>query len=218
MVITKKFQCKGIIFNRYKKPCSKSFFLIFDKLRSLPKSIIMALIYEEELRGKTLKNIARDMMIAARTAPKGRGIDQVYVALAEREDIEKIAQRMFEIDKEYNYPAFSRDANNVLKADAMIILGCEIKSVGLKKCGMCGYKNCAEKDKHPNHPCVFNTIDLGIALGSAVSVAMDNRVDNRIFYTAGQAVLDLKLMDKKVKVIYTVPLSSASKNIFFDRS
>ena len=177
----------------------------------------MALIYEDEIRGKTLKNIARDMMVAARTAPKGRGIDQVYVALAERDDIEKIAERMFEIDKEYSYSAFTRDANNMLNADAMIILGCEIKSVGLKKCGMCGFKNCAEKDKYPNHPCVFNTIDLGIALGSAVSVAMDNRVDNRIFYTAGQAVLDMKLMDEKVKVIYTVPLSSASKNIFFDR-
>ena len=43
------------------------------------------------------------------------------------------------------------------------------------------------------------------------------RVDNRIFYTAGQAILDLKLMDEKVKVVYAVPLSSASKNIFFDR-
>ena len=178
----------------------------------------MALIYEEELRKKTLKNIARDMMVAARTAPKGRGIDYIHVALAEREDIEKIAERMFEIDKELTFPAFTRDAKNLLNADAMIILGCEIKSVGLKKCGMCGFKNCAEKDKHPNHPCVFNTTDLGIAVGSAVSVAMDNRVDNRIFYTAGQAVLDLKMMDEKVKVIYTIPLSSASKNIFFDRT
>ena len=109
----------------------------------------MALIYEENLREKTLHEVARQMMVAARTAPKGRGLDQVYIAMAEREDIEKIAERMFEIDKEYAYPAFSRDANNMLKADAMIILGCEIKSVGLKKCGMCGYKNCAEKDKHP---------------------------------------------------------------------
>ena len=58
---------------------------------------------------------------------------------------------------------------------------------------------------------------MGIALGSAVSVAMDNRVDNRIFYTAGQAILDLNLMGDKVKVVYAIPLSSGSKNIFFDR-
>lgn len=177
----------------------------------------MSLIYEEDLRTKALKKSARSMMVAARTAPKGRGIDYISIAMAEREDIEKIAKRMFEIDQEMDFPAFSRDAKNLLKADAMIILGTKIKSVGLKKCGMCGFKNCAEKDKYPNHPCVFNTTDLGIAVGSAVSVAMDMRVDNRIFYTAGQAILDLNLLDEEVKVVYAIPLSSGSKNIFFDR-
>lgn len=177
----------------------------------------MALIYEEDLRPKALKKAARSMMVAARTAPKGRGIDYISIAMAEREDIEKIAKRMFEIDQEMDFPAFSRDAKNLLKADAMIILGSKIKSVGLKKCGMCGFKNCAEKDKHANHPCVFNTTDLGIAIGSAVSVAMDMRVDNRVFYTAGQAILDLKLLGEDVKIAYAIPLSSGSKNIFFDR-
>ncbi len=177
----------------------------------------MALKYDEELRAKTLNKIAQKMMVAARTAPKGRGLDYMSIALAEREDIEKIAKRMVEIDKEMDFPAFSRDAKNLLKADAMIILGSKIKSVGLKKCGMCGYKNCAEKDKHPDHPCTFNTTDLGIAVGSAVSVAMDNRVDNRIFYTAGQAILDLNLLGEEVKIVFAIPLSSGSKNIFFDR-
>ncbi len=177
----------------------------------------MALIYEEDLRKKALKKVARSMMTAARTAPKGRGIDFISIAMAEQEDIEKIAKRMVEIDQEMDFPAFSRDAKNLMKADAMIILGTKIKSVGLKKCGMCGFKNCAEKDKHTNHPCVFNVTDLGIALGSAVSVAMDMRVDNRIFYTAGQAILDLNLLGKDVKIAYAIPLSSGSKNIFFDR-
>jgi uncharacterized ferredoxin-like protein len=82
---------------------------------------------------------------------------------------------------------------------------------------MCGYKNCAEKRKYPDHPCIFNTTDLGIALGSAVSVAMDKRIDNRILYTAGQAILDLKLLGERVKAAYAIPISSSSKNIFFDR-
>lgn len=157
------------------------------------------------------------MMTAARTAPKGRGTDNIVIAMTEPEDIEKIAKRMVEIDKEMDFPAFSRDAKNLLKADACIILGTKIQSIGLKKCGMCGFKNCAEKDKYPNHPCTFNTTDLGIAVGSAVSVAMDNRVDNRIFYTAGQAILDLNLLGDEVKIAYAIPLSATSKNIFFDR-
>ncbi len=177
----------------------------------------MSIIYEEELKKETIREVAKQMMIAARTAPKGRGIDNLSIALLEPEAIEKIAKCMEEIDAEMDFPAFSRDAKNLRKADACIILGTKIKSVGLKKCGMCGYKNCAEKEKHPNHPCVFNTTDLGVALGSAVSVAMDHRVDNRIFYTAGQAVLDLKLLGEEVKIAYAIPLSASSKNIFFDR-
>ncbi len=178
----------------------------------------MSIIYEEELKKETIREVAKQMMIAARTAPKGRGIDNLSIALLEPEAIEKIAKCMEEIDAEMDFPAFSRDAKNLRKADACIILGTKIKSVGLKKCGMCGYKNCAEKEKHPNHPCVFNTTDLGVALGSAVSVAMDHRVDNRIFYTAGQAVLDLKLLGEEVKIAYAIPLSASSKNIFFDRA
>ena len=66
-------------------------------------------------------------------------------------------------------------------------------------------------------PCTFNTGDLGIAIGSAVSVAMDHRVDNRIMYTVGQAAMELRLLGDDVPVIYGIPLSISSKNPFFDR-
>ena len=154
----------------------------------------MTLIKEQEISEKALKDIAVKMILAARTAPKGKGNDTINLLLAEKEDIDVIAKRMFEIDEEMDIPVFSRDARNILSCSVMLILGTKIQSLGLKKCGMCGYPNCAEKSKYPNHPCVFNTTDLGIAVGSAASIAMDNRVDNRILYTAGQAVLDLNLM------------------------
>jgi len=82
---------------------------------------------------------------------------------------------------------------------------------------MCGFANCAEKNKHSTVPCVFNTGDLGIALGSAVSIAMDNRIDNRIMYTVGQAVKELDIFPENVSIIYAIPLKASSKNIFFDR-
>jgi uncharacterized ferredoxin-like protein len=71
--------------------------------------------------------------------------------------------------------------------------------------------------QHPEHPCAFNTGDLGIAIGSAVSVAMDARVDNRIMFSIGKAVKDMKLLGEEVKIIYGIPLSIAGKNLFFDR-
>jgi len=82
---------------------------------------------------------------------------------------------------------------------------------------MCGFKNCDEKNQYPNHPCAFNTGDLGIAIGSAVSVAMEHRVDNRIMYTVGQAALEMGILGPEVKIIYGIPLSASGKNPFFDR-
>lgn len=102
-------------------------------------------------------------------------------------------------------------------ASVMLLIGTKIKSLGLKPCGMCGFEDCNEKEKHPDHPCTFNTVDLGIAVGSAVGFAMDNRVDNRIMYTVGQAVIRMGILGDDVKIIYGIPLSVSSKNPFFDR-
>jgi uncharacterized ferredoxin-like protein len=66
-------------------------------------------------------------------------------------------------------------------------------------------------------PCVFNTGDLGIAIGSAVSIAADHRVDNRVMYSVGQAVLEMGLFPPEVKIAYGIPLSATSKSPFFDR-
>ncbi len=83
---------------------------------------------------------------------------------------------------------------------------------------MCGIANCQEKQtQKPQTPCVFNTGDLGIAMGSAVSIAIDHRIDNRVMYTIGQAVIDLGILGNDIKIVYGIPLSATSKNPFFDR-
>ncbi|MEW6355022.1 MAG: DUF2148 domain-containing protein [Planctomycetota bacterium] len=177
----------------------------------------MGIVREEELNAEALREVATEMLLAARTAPKGRGEDNLVLALAEGDEIRKISNRMKEIAKEYDMAFFARDAENILRAPVMILLGTKIKSMGLKKCGMCGFPNCGEREKHPNHPCIFNSGDLGIAVGSACSVAMDHRVDNRVMYTVGQAVMDLRLLGDDIKVCFGIPLSGTGKNPFFDR-
>lgn len=173
---------------------------------------------EEEIRKNALHDVALKMMIAARTAPKGRGIDNLVISCADEKTITKISAKMKELVKEKGWPSsFVRDADNLLAAPYMILLGTKISPLRLKVCGMCGYTDCDEKDKHPDIPCVFNTGDLGIAIGSAVSIAMDNRVDNRIMYTVGQAVKEMNLLGEDVKIIYGIPLSVSGKNPFFDR-
>ncbi|MBF0300142.1 MAG: ferredoxin [Oligoflexia bacterium] len=176
-----------------------------------------SIVKEELIRKEAVKEIAYKMLIAARTAPKGKGIDNLVLAVVEGETIEEISKHLKILGEKYEVNSFIRDAENILSASVMLLLGTKVQPIRLKKCGMCGFDNCDKKSLHPHIPCVFNTGDLGIAIGSAVSVAMDNRVDNRIMYTVGQAVIDLNLLGDDVKVAYAIPLSATSKNPFFDR-
>jgi uncharacterized ferredoxin-like protein len=175
-------------------------------------------ITEEMIRAESVERIAGLMQIAARTAPKARGVDNMVLAMATGDEIELIAKKMEEIgNRPDGTPSFLRDADNIRKAQAIVLLGTRVKSQGLKLCGRCGFPDCDEKDKHPEFPCTFNTGDLGIAIGSAVSVAMDHRVDNRVMYTIGQALLEMKYLGEGVKIAFGIPLSVSAKNPFFDR-
>ncbi|MEW5816708.1 MAG: DUF2148 domain-containing protein [Spirochaetota bacterium] len=178
----------------------------------------MKIIREEEIRKEAILHVAEKMLIAARTAPKGRGMDNTVLVMVEGDDIKAISDKIKEMAQRDKLPDFFiRDADNILQAPVILLFGTRIKSMGLSPCGMCGFTNCDEKNKYPDHPCSFNTGDLGIAIGSAVSVAMDHRVDNRVMYTVGQAILEMGILGDDVKVVYAVPLSVSSKNPFFDR-
>lgn len=178
----------------------------------------MNVFREEDLRDDVVLEAAGKMMTAARTAPKARGTDNLVIALLKEDGIKEVSDKMKEMARRDHLPDFFlRDAVNILSAKAMVLLGTKIASIGLSPCGLCGFSNCAEKNQHPEHPCAFNTGDLGIALGSAVSVAMDCRVDNRIMYTVGQAVRELRVFGEEVRILYGIPLSIGGKNPFFDR-
>lgn len=178
----------------------------------------MKLHFEEDLRDETVIRIAEEMAAAARTAPKGKGVDNLVIAIAKKAEIKKISDHIKKMADRDGLPGFFlRDAENILSASAMLLLGTKVEPMGLSPCGFCGHNTCDEKRKYPDVPCAFNTGDLGIAIGSAVSVAADKHIDNRVMYTVGIAARDLKLLGDDVTVVYAVPLSSTSKNPFFDR-
>lgn len=178
----------------------------------------MNIFYEQEIREETVYAVARRMMTAARTAPKAKGVDNIVIALLKEDGIAEVSTKLKEMARRDNLPDFFlRDAVNILSAQAMVVFGTKISPLGLNPCGMCGFSNCSEKMEHPNHPCVFNTGDLGIAIGSAASVAMDNRIDNRVMYTVGRALLEMGVLGEEVKIIYGMPLSVSGKNPFMDR-
>lgn len=162
-------------------------------------------------------HVATAMLAAARTAPKARGTDRLFLAIIDGEEVLDLSRKMKEIAISTGPAFFERDGDNLLQAEAVVIMGTTYASQGLQHCGYCGFENCEKKNHYPDVPCVFNTGDLGIAVGSAVSVAMDHRVDNRIMYSAGYVAVKTGLTPPEVRLAYAIPLSVSAKNPFFDR-
>ena len=159
--------------------------------------------------------VADAMMAAARTAPKGKGLDRLDTFFLEGEEKDQFTESMRTYGKKVGADFFLRDATNIDKATAVVFFGADDDYHGLN-CGYCGKESCAEAAKDGVR-CAFAVNDLGIAIGSAVSIAADARIDNRVMYSAGRTAIELGLFSKNVKVAFAVPLSVSGKSVFFDR-
>ena len=171
------------------------------------------IINERESRHEQVLNIARQMMTAARTAPKGKGVDIIEIALVTDEDIKRLSQKMISLSEEKGMKFFLRDADNILSAECVLLIGTNELAQGLN-CGHCGYPTCDERPF--GVPCIINTVDVGIAIGSACATAADHRVDTRVMFSAGLAAQRLDIL-KGCKQVFAIPVSASSKNPFFDR-
>ena len=171
------------------------------------------ILNERDVRNENVIDIARKMMVAARTAPKGKGVDIIEVGMVTGEDIKELSDMTRKIGEHKEMKFFLRDSENILSAEAIVLVGSALETQGLN-CFHCGYTTCGEKPK--DVPCVINTVDIGIALGSACSVAADYRVDTRIMFSVGLAAQELNYLDES-KCVFAIPVSASSKNPFFDR-
>ncbi|MDR0357018.1 MAG: DUF2148 domain-containing protein [Clostridiales Family XIII bacterium] len=162
-------------------------------------------------------DVARLMVAAARTAPKGCGIDNIETLILDGENKDALAAEMRKISDETGAEFFARDAGNTDNSEYVVLIGVKNKPIGLQNCGLCGFGDCAGLARAGGN-CAFNVTDLGIAAGSAVAVAADHRIDNRIMWTAGKAAKRLRLFSDSVNVCYGVPLSTHGKSIYYDRA
>ena len=168
---------------------------------------------ERELRHETVLHIARQMMTAARTAPKGKGIDIVEVALVTGDDLKTLSNRPIALPEEQGMKFFLRDAENILQAECVMVIGTHSQSHGLN-CGHCGFATCEQKPSQV--PCALNSTDVGIAIGSACGMAADLRLDTRVMFSAGLAAQRMHILPN-CRQIYAIAISASSKNPFFDR-
>ena len=78
---------------------------------------------EREIRHELVLQAARRMMTAARTAPKGKGIDIIEIAMVTDGDILRLSDEMIQIAAETGFKFLLRDAENIKSADAVVIIG-----------------------------------------------------------------------------------------------
>ena len=171
------------------------------------------ILNERDERHEHVLNVVRQMMTAARTAPKGKGIDIIEVAAVTGDDIIRVSEELKKAFEENGFKFFLRDAENILSAEAIVLIGTKEQAQGLN-CGHCGYNRCA--DRKEGVPCAINSIDVGIAIGSACATAADNRVDTRVMFSAGLAAQRLGILEG-CRQVMAIPVSASSKNPFFDR-
>ena len=168
---------------------------------------------ERDERHEQVMHIARQMMTSARTAPKGKGVDVIEIALITDDDIRRLSEEMIAIHEENGFKFFLRDADNILNAECILLIGTREMALGLN-CGHCGFATCAGRPD--GVPCAINSVDVGIAIGSACATAADHRVDTRVMFSAGLAAQRLNILEG-CRQVFVIPVSASSKNPFFDR-
>ena len=174
------------------------------------------LIKDEIVEKDGLIHAAKSLCVAARTAPKAKGKDLLVTAVATENDKQRLQQQMRRIGERDGVPFFLRDAANLDHAPVVVLLGTRKEPLNIPACGFCGFADC-DTMTAAGGTCSFNAGDLGIAVGSAAALAADQRIDNRIMYTAGKAAIELGMLGEDVKIAYGIPLAAKGKNPFFDR-
>ena len=94
----------------------------------------------------TAIHVAQLMAASARTAPKAGGKDFLEIGvICNDEDLQKIAQCMKDYaPKSTNEAFWLRDAANIEKCQALLLVGLKNSACAGYDCGACGFPTCAE--------------------------------------------------------------------------
>ena len=168
-----------------------------------------------DIKSSALKNVAEFMATAARTAPKTRGIDHLEIILLTKTNKEKVIKAMRRVARRDSRPSCGRDASSIKDSEQILVIGVKKVPLGLN-CGFCGYPTCKDLNETQG-VCAYNAMDLGIALGSACSVAGRFHIDNRLMYSIGKGAMEAGVLKKNIVQAIGIPLSATGKNPFFDR-
>src|SRR3954468_6509251 len=190
----------------------------------------------DDLRGDTVRQVAKLMAASAITAPKSGGqlflqgkhlfIETVIVEDADTRH--ELAEWMRARGKERREAIWFRDGEVAEAIDAVLLVGLADWYPPNYDCGACGYATCAEF-VHATKPlrddsaelefagptCNLRDIDLGIAVGSAAKTAAIHSIDCRCQTRVAVAARKLGII--KADVAVALSLSMTHKSVGFDR-
>lgn len=171
----------------------------------------------KEAEQAAVLQVANAMCAAIRTAPKTKGQDFLDCCIVTGPEQEDLAKKMEELSDQYGAAFLKRDAGNIRASGAVVVVGVKNVRRGLDAlCGYCGFENCAAC-ADAGAECVYGPMDLGIAVGSAVAVASNAHVDNRVMFSAGRAAMELGFLGSDYGCMVAIPLSVSGKSPYFDR-
>jgi ATP-dependent Lon protease len=75
------------------------------------------ILNERDSRHEQVLQVAQQMMTAARTAPKGKGVDIIEVAMVTESNIRILSDTMKQMYEDNGFKFFLRDADNILQAE-----------------------------------------------------------------------------------------------------
>lgn len=67
--------------------------------------------------------VAGLMALAARTAPKGKGVDTIHLRVLTGSEVQALAHRLRERGETQGIGFFQRDALNIAASDAVLLIG-----------------------------------------------------------------------------------------------
>lgn len=172
---------------------------------------------------EVMEVVAQLMALSARTAPKAGGKDYIVTKIVTGEDLERLADAMIDYGKQTGKINFDRDADNIRRSQALLLIGLRAPATAGLNCGACGFARCQDLEEaaspqmveFPGPWCAWRIIDLGIALGSAAKMASLLNADNRIMYRAGVVAKRIGLVS--ANLVCGIPISATGKSIYFDR-
>ena len=129
---------------------------------------------------------------------RSKGVDIIEIAMVTGDDLKVLSDKMVAMVEEHGMKFFLRDAANILQAECVIIIGTREQAQGLN-CGHCGYPTCAGRPE--GVPCAVNSVDVGIAIGSACATAADLRVDTRVMFLLQMRYMKLQSCSIRIKAL-----------------